>query len=287
MSGDRQASDVWDVIVDPTGVDDIRAEIYSAFPDWQIGEESPRLPGYFCTGHQCDNWESSVRWRVSVTYAPAGGLVDINGSDPLQMLPQFSGDSEDYEEDLEVDADDDEVVTTAGEPMESGSVTRTMSDLAFVVTRNYPAIPNIVPFLRSFANKVNSDTFLGAAPGEVLIRGIPRLQFVYSQQDGTVTIPAHWQVSWRFVSRDPWPSGLTPPSNSAWYVRVRNQGYQILDSTDRRVGARDRDGNLYTRPQWIAADGQSVLDADTDTPIYLWFARFPAISFAPLGITSP
>lgn len=273
----RTASDAWDVIYEPAVGEDPRAAIYDAFLDWQLGQPSPTLPGYRCKGHSCDNGDSPIRYNVTVTYGIEDGTIlpDVPETQP----PTFEGEGQEYEENLEVDLDGVDIATTAGEPMEPGTVTRRMSDFAVVVTRNYPNIPGIIPYLAGFANYVNSDTFLGGVPGTVLIFGVPRLSYNYPKG----SVPDYWRITWRFVYRDPWPSATSPPANSAWFDRVKNMGYQIKPGGGALEYAKDPSGALYTRPQYIAVNGQSI----ATTPNFLWFRKYPPRSFAPLGIFSP
>lgn len=277
MQAQRTASDVWDVLYEPLDGEDPREAIYVAFTDWQLGASSPTLPFYRCSGHTCDNGDSPIRYRVTVTYANEDGTVIT--TQPESQPPTFDGEGEEYEENLEADLDGNPIETTAGEPMEPGTVTRAMSDFAVVVTRNYPNIPGIVPYLAGFSNYVNSDNFLGGPPGTVLIRGIPRVSYVYPN----LNIPEYWRVSWRFVYREPWPSATSPPANSAWFARVQNKGYQIKPVSGSLRYARDPQGVLYTRPQWVSLVGDEI----DSVPNYLWFRKYPARAFAPLGIVSP
>lgn len=277
MENMRTASDVYDVMYEPAADEDPRAAIYDAFTDWQFGQESPFIPGYVCSQHTCDNGDSPVRYTVTVTYAIGGG--GFPDAVPELQPPTFDGEGNEYEENLEVDLNGDPVETTAGEPMEPGTLTRTMSDFTFLVSRNYANTPGIVPWLASYANYVNSDNFLGGVPGTVVIRGVPRLTYVYPQGEQ----PQHWRVSWRFVYREPWASSTSPPANSAWFARVQNKGYLVNPGPPGLVNARDADGVLYTRPQWISTGGDTI----SATPNYLFFRRYPARPFAPLGIVAP
>lgn len=278
MSGETTASDVYDVLTDGNPIGDPREEIYQAFPDWWRGVAHPSIVGLRVRSWDANNWESPIRWRVTVNYStPGPGVIEDNN--PFLQPPEFEGDGEQEMQNVETDVAGNAIETTAGEPFEPGAVEIPMPTTVFRVTRNYPVTPTTIPFLTSFRNTVNSEPFLGGPIGSVLCDGTPSFRYIYATPD----LPAYWRVSFVFKHKAPWPdfANPSPPANSAWFARLRNQGYRQLVGGELLM-IRDDDGIPIVRPRYLDAAG-----VVTSTPFYRFFQVYPTVNFGPLGIVAP
>lgn len=197
-------------------------------------------------------------WEVLVNYLSLS--IDPDDANPLLEVATREWRGAGSVEPVERDADANEVTNSSQEPFDP-ALTKEVDDLVLIIERNQAVFdPRLVI---NYYNVVNSDYFFVPA-GQALIKPITARQVGDpSVENGFLYWRVRFEIHFR---RDPdllLAGGSTPDqigpgggssrggASKAWWRRVLDAG------TRERVGTRDQ----------LDADGQPVLDPDTNQPV--------------------
>lgn len=193
---------------------------------------------------------SPIFWHVDVAYK---GDFGPNGAEdsPLNQPPTIKWGKIESDELVDEDLSGKAIVTVNNEPIEG--VTKKISDLTVTITRNYAALD--LPATHEYLHSVNSDNFLGFAPG------VARLVAFDAEEVIAQRIGGYWQVTAGFQFR--YPYRTTP--QKAWYARLLHQGFKVRipivgpvqpgQPNYRIINAVDSNGQELTRPILLKSTG--------------------------------
>jgi len=217
---------------------------------------------------------SPLTYNVTVNYkSPAyRDGVDVPWNQPTEI--EVSG--ADFSAEVDEDINGNPIVTVAGEKIEG--ISRDFSDMVVTLSRNFLSFDYWTFF--AYANKVNSDTFLGFPPG-TLKTGSPRAKQAWFDD----AIP-YAEVSISIVARLPYRTTAA----RAWWSRVRHEGYYCWNPSGTKVGKAVDELTHYPvdRPALLDANGKqiqmSLYTPPTAPPaIWLEWELYDTISFSSMG----
>jgi hypothetical protein len=231
---------------------------------------------------------SAMLYNVTVEYDDR-----INPSqteeNPLNRKAEIEWDTASSIDAIDATADGKAIVNSVQEPFDP-PITDEFDDPVARLSWNRASL-NVGYFL-SFANKVNSDNYLGAKPGQALFR---RPRAVYVQEQITINDQVQTFEYWQLNAEIHFREGLPPDNDTggparAWYRRVLNQGKRQkvgVDGDGNPIYApiADEDGNVLDEPVLLAADG--TLLPDGDPPVWLEFQTKHTRAFSTLQIPLP
>lgn len=232
------------------------------------------IPGFTCRSLSVGPNGGPIAWELTATYSNSSGVN--TSTDPTLKPPEYIYGSQDRTEERDTDVTGKPVITTAGEPFESGIIVPE-ADTSIDVSFNVPYALITPAWLLSFRNKTNLDQWNGMAPGTVLIDRSAQCRYVYATDD----TPAYYAINLRFLFRENSTEPGAPPRN-AWHTRRLNQGYRYLDDNGKLVVATDSDGMPFNRPILLDALGKP-----TAVPHWVWFQNHKEVNFAPLSVVLP
>lgn len=192
-----------------------------------------------------------------------GGLFDSPLNDPAQVR----WGKIDYVEDLSEDLSGNAISTVNGEPIVG--VTKNFSDLVATIKKNYAAVD--LAATHAYLHSVNSDTFLGFAPGTGRMTDFAAEEKVAEGFNGTF-----WEVTATVQFR--WPYRTT--ADKAWYARVLHEGYRVKVGAD-IIQARVN-GEPVTSPVLLKSDG--TLEPDPANAHWLEFQLYNPLPYSALGL---
>jgi hypothetical protein len=280
----RDDTEGYDVIVDwPVFA---RFAVLAAAPS--IGSEHPDFPALRLREKSADPI-GPVHYRLTLRWDDALAIDNDEVSvHPLDRPVEISGGSFKSVEQVENDINGQPILNTADEPPDP-PVTDTIHDARIRLVWNSQA--NAPLLQRTYANRVNSDAWQGAAPGQVLID-----EFVYSFERERFGEPPddiiveYWRIAIEVIYRE----GIPPQSHDgtggpgrAWWKRFINKGYREKIGTDaagkpvyREIV--DEDGQPVREPVLLDASG-TKLNAG-DPAVFIEIARHKPAAFSGLGI---
>lgn len=265
----RKKVDTWDVIIDPeTGVDSMDM-IYDSGMVPRRGDQHPESPSHFCTRAVIDSSTGPIHWRLVAEYSNNQGQVDPD--DPTLAPPDWQWSSEANEEEVDLDINGVAITNTAGEPIDP-PLTRRFRTRVLSYQANVPETLVNPDWLLSYCDHTNTDQFLGAAPGEVLVDDITA-----KFHRGTESIVPYYEINAVFKIRRNYTDSTAPP-RSAWWKRWVNVGFSKLESGE-RVTILDANGNPLNRPVLLDALGQP-----TATPLIKFTKVYAETALKPLGV---
>ena len=206
-------------------------------------------------------------WEVTVQYSTDVGEDPQQGDNPLLRPPVVTWSSENVIRIVDKDVNDEPIVNTANKPFDPGV---DIEEARFIleVQRNEPIFNTA--YVDTYQNAINSDTFLGFAPGTARITGIRAQQLVENDVQ-------FWQISLQITfNRD------------GWQKKILNAGYEKklianpVDEEDWEI-IKDVTGARLSTPSNLSLNGQSVLPDGTG--IFLTFDVYEEVPFGPLGLT--
>lgn len=182
---------------------------------------------------------SPLLWVVTVNSSGELGNDDPS-STPIDNRLIFKGSTVQSEVEITEDAVGKAITTVNGEPI--FGVKKKIYDLSFNLTRNFLAINFDV--VSEYLDAVNSDFFLGFAPGRVKFVG-------YSFEEIAADQFVYYKVTGNFEIRKPYNTTAA----KAWHFRTLHQGYKVKDSQGNIVTAVDDNGQDTTSPVLLKSDG--------------------------------
>ena len=167
----------------------------------------------------------------------------------------------------DTDADGDAIVNVGtDEPVEG--ITRNVRDLVVVIQKNFLTFDPAS--IEGYEDKVNSDTFLGYAPGRAKIKSIEATNEVKDD------VP-YWAVTVVIEFRTPYQTTAA----KAWYHRRIHKGfYELKDS--KVIRCVDEENNPVTEPVLLTATGARL--AVGGTPHFIETKLYESTSFLSLGL---
>lgn len=263
-----------------------------------------------------DDWQV---WLVECTYStnlPQGGVPDVTDfgmtlpgsqNDPSQWLPVFRWDSETVTMAYPADMNGNPFLNSCGQPFTPAPVFEVARPV-LIMTRNQLSLTRAQ--ITSYAYAINSDTFLGAAPGTVRLRPIRAVQSTWG------TLPYWKDVTYEFVfNRVAFPLPVNN-INAALAALIGGVGFvpglgiqplvsgddpleswqpQILDAGTTHINDNDlspgfgqplpilRRGIPITQPVPLNGAGQEAFRVNgVVQPVYLDFTVYRALPFSPL-----
>lgn len=210
---------------------------------------------------------SPIYWIVDIGYEGSFGPAGITDS-PLNEPPIIKWGKTETEEPVDEDLDGEPICTVNGEPIEG--ITKTISDVTCSIQRNFAAV-NLAAIYQ-YLHSVNSDTFLGFAPG------VCRMTEFSAEQVWAETGGGYWRASAGFQFR--WPYNTTPAK--AWYARVRHEGFRVKVGTD-IVNAKDAEGQPASKPVLLASNGTE--ETVPSSAHWLEFEIYQKLPYSSLGLT--
>jgi len=202
---------------------------------------------------------SPIHWQAIMTYQ--GEYPAIDGK------PKVKWSNAESDEPIDVDYLGNPIMTVNGEPIDG--VTRKINDLVATVERNYRSINLVTTHV--YLDSVNSDTFMGFAPGVAKLTAFDATQAWDANDDG------YWQVTARIMFRYPYNTTAA----KAWYARIRHEGY-IEKLGGKLVHAVDAFGQNVTRPVLLKVDGTR----ETNPASAYWheWQRYGTAAYSGLGL---
>lgn len=273
---DRTATASWQVqgvassIAARTAVDNTTGETPDQINDpWTDRNGSVPNPFLLCDSLR-EETQGFELFVVTATYSvpPDGGSHNPEPDNPLDRPAEYSWEVGLTQEVVEVDINGDAIMNAAKDPPEQ-PCTRDIQLIFLNVARNeneFDASSAIAS-----TNKLNSDDFFGAEPGQAKCVGI---------WSNKVTTPdsVYWPVRYRFEFRE-----------DGFKKRLINRGFNMINGGNLvRIVDGDEPGALVedavrptrpsvSRPRLLDSDG--ALLADGEKPIVLEFDVYESISF--------
>lgn len=236
-------------------------------------------------------------WEVPINFMSTVADAGPDQENPLAQRRRITFDFTGQEEQIENDINNVPLSNTALEPFDP-RITKPTTDIRIVISRNEADFNG--SFFESFKDAINTDTFLGLAPGRVKLTGIRATE--RTTQDETFTF---FEVTYTFDVREPGPADfyLRPKFTSGtgvefdlvdfpagappWKRRLLNQGYREITGVDGDgfpiiKNITDENGDPVSEPVWLAQDGTKLLFAAK--PLFILADTFREKPFAQLGL---
>jgi len=168
---------------------------------------------------------------------------------------------------VDFDADGEPIQTTAGEPF---TIPMEFADQGIRVVKNF--LGYSAASFYTYRRSVNSDTFLGFAPGILRVAGITGDPARH--ESGVL----YYKVTVNIAARSPYQT----TDEKAWHWRGINQGNWV--NVDGKIKeATFPKSNITGGPLPINSAGDAVL-GPSDTRHFLEFRRYTTIAFAGMGL---
>jgi len=192
---------------------------------------------------------------------------------PLKAPPDISYSTLSSTEEIDEDINGSPLNTAAGEPLTGIKIP--VGDLSATITKNLASFdPSSIYY---YTNTVNSDVFLGFAPGVVRVHNISA-KIVYAED------LTYWTVTVQFHFRYP----VRTEAARAWWKRVRHEGTYYLEDDPFNAGtpilttAKDDNGDRIGTKVMLKPDGYK----ETDNTIAHWveFEVFRTTNLSGMGL---
>lgn len=147
--------------------------------------------GAFCVGinASCKD-DDGLGWTVTVNFGPPPQGQDSPTENPLNQPSQVAWSFAQFERPVDKTVDGEAIVNTAGDPF-ANEILRDDSRPVLAFTRNEASFNASLAY--SYRDTVNSDPFMGAAPGQVKVSNISGAR----QFDPNFGF--YWTVSYEFM----------------------------------------------------------------------------------------
>lgn len=258
-----------------------RSEIFAVLP--VLFEPDPEDDGLICKNidpQQSDD-DASYEYMVTVDYDDQYNGSEEESEDevtnPLDRPVQVSLDFSEYDEIVVRDVDGTLVRNSAKDAFDP-PLTRKGGALRFSMTKNYESLN--LPFLRTYKNCINSDTWNGFSAGEVRIAAITGNKQIENMRVGETTVKVtFWQITFSFEVAE---TGYG--RDGTWKAYVLDAGYQYWSDA---TGGWDvypitqRDGTQVSTPAMLNGSGGL---GNPNSPQFLPFNIYRPLPFAALGL---
>lgn len=194
---------------------------------------------------------------------------------PLDEQPDVEWDSDQFTKPLNKDIEGNSVTNSSDEPFDplpevddSRNVLR--------VTRNEVANP--IFLAQSYANAINSDTFLGAPAGYVKAKPVRASRQTKRLKDGTLQV--YWKCSYEFHFKD-------PTGDETWDLELLDQGYRTIfdeggDVGEIYLGITDSNDLPISKPVLLNGSGGAL--SHGAQPVFRSFKAYHRKSFAAFNL---
>lgn len=253
----------WQVICDPT---DKTEDAYGAADLPNVGDVYPGTTSVVCK-RKSPTRISPIFFIFDIEYQGEigpGGITDSPLNDPATV----TWGKVDYTEPVSEDLSGEAIATVNAEPIVG--VTKNFSDLVATIKKNYLGID--LAATHAYLHSVNSDVFLGFAPGTGRMTSFSAQEKIAQGFNGTF-----WEVTATIQFR--WPYRTT--ADKAWYARVLHEGFQVNVGGGVIKHAR-KDGELVTTPVLLKSDG--TLETDPASAHWLEFQLYDPLPYNALGL---
>lgn len=269
------------VVLDDPATD--HSEIFEHISIPKLFEPHPEDEGVICKSvapEQRDDDESYIVDVVAEYDDEYSGSEEEDEEDeelnnPLNRPVQVSLSFNEHDEIVVRDIDGTPVRNSAEDPFDP-PLTRKGGVLRFSMTKNFGSLD--LPFLQSYKNAINSDTWNGFSPGVVRIANITGSKQVEAQRIGGVTTKVtFWQLTFEFELAE---TGFG--RDGTWKAYVLDAGYRtwpIGADTPEFIYATD--GTPVSTP--VPLDGVGGI-GDPSSPQWLQFDIYRSLPFAALGL---
>tara|TARA_R100000152_G_C6781949_1_gene217711 strand:- start:783 stop:1652 length:870 start_codon:yes stop_codon:yes gene_type:complete len=229
------------------------------------GHSHPANPWFRCRSAQATR-VSPIMFEVQCTYKSKSKDPNDN---PLTEPADIQYSTLQSTEEIDEDIDGNPINTAAGEPITGVKIQ--VGDLAATVTKNLPSFNPASIY--TYANTVNSSTFMGFAAGVVRIHNITA-KIVYAED------LTYWTVTVVFHFRYP----VHTSADKSWWKRVRHEGtlYLAEDLQYPPLRFTERTGQLVGGKGMLKDNGTK----ETDPTIGHWkeFQVYRTQNFNSLGL---
>lgn len=209
---------------------------------------------------------SPILWSAEIVYSGEGGLT----KSPLDEPPTISWGKTESDEAVDQDLNGQPIVNVNGEPLDG--VTKKISDMVVTIKRNFQSIN--LPATYQYLHSVNSDTFLGFAPGLGRMTQFSAVEKIASEVGGYIEVSA--TIQFRY------PYNTT--AAKAWHARLRNEGFYVKRLQDNKVVRAVDPGNKQpvSKPVLLKADG--TVELNPANAIWLEFPIYQPLAYNSLGL---
>lgn len=261
-------------------------QVIADVPEAAIGAAHPILSGHTCAkvGISRSDDAPSV-WDIVCDYKTAETQEeDQQDEDPLDRDPEIEWSFAQFDEAVEKDRDGLPLLNILGRPFEG--VTRDAARAVVTITRfeeNFSAATAL-----QYANVVNMDDFIGAEPGQALMKPIRARRIIETRTDeaGEPVKRYYWQITYEIhfkLDEAGWKADLL---EADVYERLD------VDGSLQLVRIKDAEDNEITEPLALRSTTNGQIEAmrDRATAIanatYKQFDIYREAAFGPLNLES-
>lgn len=216
------------------------------------------------------NQTSPIYFEATVSYkSPKLNPTDDEDTTPLDISTKVVWSTVETQAEIDEDVNGQAIETRNGEPI--SGITRNIYDLQATLTKNFLSFDPTV--LRAFMHTTNTDTFLGFAPGQGLIKSVSATEQTYDETD-------YAEVITTILFRTPYNT----TADKAWFKRIPHKGYLERTTTDADeliTHAKDQTRQPVVSPVWLDNSGVKLEPGDAKT--FLEFQVYPQTAFSNLG----
>lgn len=262
--GSADHIETYDVIVD----DPTNDNAYSVKADSSVVQIGEQLGSLFlwCTNVAVTR-ESPVLFKAVVSYKSMPG--DPSVDNPLTQSAIVKWKTVKANGEIDEDVNGVVIATPNGEPV--AGITRPFSDLAATISQPFASFSPSSFY--NFMDKVNSDSFLGWAPGTAKVDDISADPNSFEISGSTVN---YYDLTVTVLFRNP----IRTTAAKAWYNRRVLKGFLITDGNGDIVHATDENKEFVTSPTFLAEDGTEVTK---DNAVWVEDQIFASVAFSGMG----
>lgn len=217
--------------------------------------------------------EDGKHWEVNVSYSPWEDEENTNETnDPLLDDTQYSWGFIQHEKNVDVDADGEAILNSAGQPFSEPQVIDD-SRLVLTVTRNESSYNPVTA--AAYKDAVNSDSFFGMEPAQAKCANIGGTR----QVDASKGI--YWEVTYEFhFNADKW--NPTKILDAGYMTRT---GYFPGGGSSASVEVKPvtLNGKEPTEPQLL--NGSGGLLEPGEAPVFMDYDLYKTFPFAVFGLS--
>lgn len=262
--GSADHVEIYDVIVDDAANDNA----YTVKNDSSVVQVGEQFGSTFlwCTNVAVTR-ESPLLFKAVVTYKSLPG--DPSESNPLTQNAVVKWKTVKANGEIDEDADGVALATPNDEPVEG--ITRPFSDMAAELSQPFSSFS--ASSFYTFIDHVNSDSYLGWAPGTLKVDDITADPASFEVGGSVVE---YYNVTVLILARNP----IRTTAAKAWYNRRVLKGFLIEDGNGDIVHAKDANGENVTKPVYLATDGTQVTK---DNAVWVEDKVLASVAFSGMG----